>query len=176
MPSVEHDAVVPETARGRTLMRLLGARWRLTGAVALLLLGPLAPAAWAAGPFVGSWSIESFGQAEQLVFQFTSDTTLVISVGDEKAPAQSYSVDTARKELTLPLSDGNEITLRYVLQGVDSFVLYMGPELLEQMVGAFTASLPQGANPLTDQVVEELRKAVRDVFLRSPFMRGTRIR
>ena len=135
-----------------------------------------APAVHAASPFVGSWAIESFGQAEELVFQFTSDTEMVISVGDERTPPQRYGVDTAKKELTLPLSDGSELTLRYVLAGTDSFVLYMGPALLDQMVAAFTASLPQGANPLTDQIVEELRKAVRDVFVKSPFMRGTRLR
>lgn len=155
----------------------VGSAWRAwsAGTVVLLLLA-VAPAAFAANPFLGRWAIESFGQAEDLVFQFTSDSEMTISVGEESTPPQPYAVDQTKRQLTLPMSDGNTIVMGYILQGSDGFILYMGDALLEEMVGAFTASLPQGANPLTNEIIEQLREAVRDVFARNPFMRGTRMK
>ena len=150
-------------------------RARSAGLVALALL-VAAPSAFAVNPFLGRWAIESFGQAEDLVFQFTSDTEMFIAAGGESTPPQAYLVDQAKRQLTLPMADGNTIVMRYVLQGTDGFVLYMGEGLLEDMVGAFTASLPQDANALTNDIIDQLRQAVRDVFVRNPFMRGTRIK
>jgi hypothetical protein len=142
-------------------------------AAALFLLG--ASAASAANPFLGRWAIQSFGQSGDLVFQFTSDTEMLIASGEETTPAQGYVIDQSSQRLTLPMSDGNTIVLRYVWEGTDSFVLFMTGKVLEDMVAAFTASLPQDANPLTNQIIEDLRGSVRDVFVRNPFMRGTRI-
>jgi hypothetical protein len=130
---------------------------------------------FAANPFLGKWAIESFGQAEDLIFQFTSDTEMIMAVGADTTPVQGYTIDQAAGHLTLPLSDGNLIVLRYTWTSKDTFLLYMSDSLLEEMVGAFTASLPQGANALTNEVVEQLRAAVRDVFVKNPFMRGTRL-
>jgi hypothetical protein len=131
--------------------------------------------AFAANPFIGKWAVESFGQAEDLIFQFTTDTEMVMAVGSDTTPVQSYTIDAAAQLLTLPLSDGELIVLRYAWMGRDTFVLFMSETLLEQMVGAFTASLPQDANGLTNEVVAQLREAVRDVFVKNPFMRGTRL-
>lgn len=142
-------------------------------ALVALALGPAA--AWAASPFIGRWAIESFGQADRLVFEFTSDTEMVIAMGDEKTSPQAYSFDPVSRRLTLPIADGSVIVMRYDLQGTEVFVLYMGEALLQEMVAAFTSSLPQDANALTNEIIEELKVAVREVFFRSPFMRGTRL-
>jgi hypothetical protein len=155
----------------------VGRAWSVRSAVIVgLLFVAAAPAVFAASPFLGRWAIESFGQAEDLVFQFTSDMEMIISVGEESTPPQEYVVDQAKRQLTLPMADGNTIVMRYILQGADGFILYMGDALLEEMVGAFTASLPQGANPLTNEIIQQLQEAVREVFGSNPFMRGTRIK
>lgn len=156
--------------------RRVGSPSGALGALAVVALFLVAGgSAFAANPFLGKWAVESFGQAEDLIFQFTSDTEMVMAVGADTTPVQSYALDQASQEMTLPLSDGNLIKLRYVWTSKDTFVLYMSDALLEEMVGAFTASLPKDANALTSEVVEQLRAAVREVFVKNPFMRGTRL-
>lgn len=144
-------------------------------AVALLLI--LVPAAaFGSNPFLGRWGVESFGQAADMIFEFTSDTEMLIASGEDTSPVQSYSVDFAAARLVIPTSDGADLELRYVFQGSDTFVLYMTEVLLDQMVEAFVASFPRDVNPLTNEVIAELRVSIRRVFEENPFMRGTRLR
>jgi hypothetical protein len=148
---------------------------RFARAAIVLFLLAAAQDLCAANPFLGRYAMETFGQTEELIFEFLDDTTMVVATGQETSPRQSYALDENLGLLTLPMSEGGDVVLRYMWITRDTFALFMSEALLDQMAEVFTSSLPRGANDLTDEIVERLRVVVRDVFATSPFMRGTRI-
>ena len=115
-----------------------------------------------------------------LVFEFLDDTAMLIASGRETSPEQGYTLDTARATLTLPMSEGGDIVLRYAWIDRDTFALYMSETLLDQMASVFAEEI-EGLVALAAQNLQALmqqkgvpttQQEIRDNQIRTRWLLG----
>lgn len=127
-------------------------------------------------PFLGSWEVQIVFGPEPLDFTFSESGHYTVTDSSGDIDRLSYTLRPGRNRMRMQMDEDTFMEWRYSFSGTGEFDLYLtgeDNELMEMLLSGFEDT--EDFNDLTDELLSEIRSAVRETVLDHPVIRGRRI-